>query len=488
MRTYRAAFSATLAALLAAALAPPAFAAGGGEASEKPDGFERLRSDPSPRASDRLSSLLRSARDSDQRFWIIHALGARLKEHSDPAALDALLDAAQDKDPKIRGPVLRALSGFTVLAKQDIGEGRLSRISAAAAAGRGDGDPAVRYGADDLTRTLELWKTPGLRTTPAPPPDEPEGGGYRGAALRTLRWLWVLLLPVIVLAWFLLGLPVLERESEEGRLAQAAWETLRRQRVFLAASGFLWLCLAGMLAGYGFDLLVLVLGSPLGDGSGAWGRFYFSAGVCLYLPGALAAAALAKNPSASAAASSLRFAPWAMALGAAVILLLWPMEIAYRLFLRRPRPSRAETAAADAFDTVLWALETGALRSAFMASAVSACEGHGLLPALRRARELFGEEPAPPRLGLGIFDARFALMCVAPMLAVLCALIARGQPVEWRVGAPIILLGCSLWSWLVLAGVLWAVALAFEGVGAAGTYRRLRGLDAPGGTGEGGHG
>lgn len=441
--------------LLALALLPAA--AGGARAADR---LGSLSADPSPKASARLAELYRTTKNPDQRLWVIHALGARLKERGELSALETLLTAAVEDVPGLRGPALRALMGFTAVPKRELGDGLLARLDAAARNGHQSPEPAVRYGAEDLQRALRLWKEPESRTTPEPPQEEPERG-LGEMLLRVLRWLWVLLMPVVVLAWLWLGLPVFEERGEEGRRARQAWGELAGQPLFLLFTGFVWLCLAAMLAGYGFDLLARALGRPLEPVEDGWLRFYLAAVLCAVLPGALAAAALARDPGRSVAAASLRHLPDALLVWLAVAA-LWPFELLYRLLLRRP--------AGPGAGPWRWALAAGSPRAGCLTAAVMAGENLGLLPALARCRELFPEPRRAP--GFTAFDARFAVLCAAPVLAFFCAIIARGQPVEWRVGLPVVLLGCALWSWAVLAGVLWAVLAALGGVEAAAELRR----------------
>lgn len=102
-----------------------------------------------------------------------------------------------------------------------------------------------------------------------------------------------------------------------------------------------------------------------------------------------------------------------------------------------------------------------------------------MIPALKRSGDLAGDPQSDEkRIGFACFDLRFGLLCAAPVLAFFCALVAKGQPVQWRVSWPLVMLGCSLWSWSVLIGVLFAVLQSLEGVAAARLYRRTAGSDA----------
>jgi hypothetical protein len=99
--------------------------------------------------------------------------------------------------------------------------------------------------------------------------------------------------------------------------------------------------------------------------------------------------------------------------------------------------------------------------------------GSGLIPAL------FEGAPAAPCLGLTAYDPRFAFLCAAPLTTILCALAAAAQPVDWRASRPYVLLGCTLWAWSVLAGLLSAGLAALEGAAAAARYRAAHGLESP---------
>lgn len=435
---------------------------------EPVDGLNRLRNDPSAAASARLGELYDRIQDADQRFWIIHALGARLREQADPKALETLFEAAKEENPTLRGPALRALTGFTSLGRKGLPSPLLARLNAAAVQGAKHSHPSVRREADDLHRVLKEWSDPrGKRARPR----ERASVGLWIYLVRPLRWLWVLLIPGMVLIWTGFGLPVFDGDTAEGRRARAAWAVLRRQRLFMSVTAFLWLCLAAMLAGYGFDLMALLLGTPFYGIPGGWLKVYFAAGFCIFIPGALTAAGLASQPAGSLAVSSGRALPRSLILAAAIFAFLAPMELIYRLLLRSRPKDGAKEPGPPRPASLAWILDTGAVRTGLLAASVMSCEDVGLMPALDRGRELFGDR-AKQRWGLGLasFDPRFALLCAAPVLAFICAVVAKGQPVQWSVSLPIVLLGCCLWSWCVLAGVLLAVSGTLEGVLAAGRY------------------
>ncbi len=437
-------------------------------AAEPADGLHRLQADPSDAASTRLGELYGKTKNTDQRFWIIHTLGARLRGRADAKALEVLLETVKEEDPALRGPALRALAGFTSLKKEEIPGPLLARLNAAAVQGAKHSHPSVRREADDLRRVLKEWSDPKSERTR---PRGPAPSGPWIYLVRPLRWLWVLLIPGMVLVWAGFGLPVFDGDAAEGRRARSAWAVLRRQRLFMSVTAFLWLCLAAMLAGYGFDLMVLLIGTPFYGMPGGWLKVYFAAGFCIFIPGALAAAGLARRPTGSLAISSGRALPRSLILAAAIFAALAPMELIYRLLLRsRPKDGPKEPGPPRPA-SLAWILDTGAVRTGLLAASVMSCEDVGLMPALDRGRELFGDR-AEQRWGLGLssFDPRFTLLCAAPVLAFICAVVAKGQPVQWSVSLPIVLLACCLWSWCVLAGVLLAVSGTLEGVLAAGRY------------------
>ncbi len=431
------------------------------------DSLDRLQTDPKPSASERLAELYKQTPDVDQRFWIIHALGVRLNEHNDPAALETLIAVAQEESVEgVRVPALRALADFSAQPRREMSTALLARLDAVASKGANAPSPFIREGAENLKRFLEIKRNPDRRTTPLPPEPATDRRWAKVVhhLLKWMRWLWLLVLPGVVVGWALLGLPVFEIAGEKGARARAAWGVLTGQKLFLLLTVFLWLCLSAMLAGYGFDLLVLAIGHPLVPVPASWLKAYFAAGLCLFLPGALLAAGLARRPGGGAAIACLQAVPGAMVLWIVVFTFLAPMEVFYRIFLRRS-VIRSDSGLLTRL------LETGALRTGFLASSVMACEDMGVVPALRRSRELIETGEGKIHLGLGAFDLRFALLCAAPVLAFFCALIAKGQPVRWSVSMPLVLLGCSIWSWAVLVGVLYAVIETLEGVTVAQYYR-----------------
>lgn len=427
-----------------------------------PDGFRKLETDPSSDASRRLASLYKKTPDPDQRLWILHALASRLSERGDGVALDALLEASKDKDAGLRNQALAALAGFSTLPKENVRPEWLGRLSAAAAAGLKDRDAGVQRGAGELQRAVRQWRRPEAGERPPQPEWQYESGVWPGL-VRKLKWLWLLLVPGCCLLWVFLGAPVLDADCPEGRAAAQCWGAVKRHQVLLALSAMGWIILTGVLGTAGFDILARSLGWPLYGESRNWLLSYLACGLCVFLPGALTAGACAQGGSVL---KQLRSLPSALAAASAAFLLLLPLEILYRLFLRRPRvQARPETAAAAAFDTLVWVLETGTLRSCYLAMGVMASEDLGLAPALARSRGLSEAEgrEAPARLSLSAYDARFILLFAAPVLACACGLMARGLPVQWHVSALVVLAGCVLWSWAVLAGVLFAFLQPLEG-------------------------
>ncbi|MFH2203604.1 MAG: hypothetical protein ABIJ96_10845 [Elusimicrobiota bacterium] len=436
------------------------------------DGLRRLEDDPSVAASAKLAELYSRTRDSDQRFWIVHALGVRLNEHDDGAALDALIAVAQEEENGgVRAPAMRALADYFSWGQRDVPDQLLARLDALAARGILAPSPAVKEGAETLKRSLQRQHNPASR-----PPSPPSGVKMArtklfGRLARTARWLWLLILPAVVTAWAVLGLPVFDLQGGAGARARAAWEVLLRHKLFFSVTVFVWLCCAAVIAGYGFDILALTLGRPLYDVSGGWVKAYFVVGICSFLPGALLAAALARRPEANAAAACLPFVPGVIALWFVVFAALLPLGLVYRLILRRGRAGRA----GGLFQRIF---ESGVFRSGYLAASVMACEDMGVVPALRRSVDLLGTAQAErTHLGLGVFDLRFALLCAAPVLAFFCSLIARGQPVQWTAPLAVVLFGCGLWSWAVLTGVLFAVVQGLKGICTARFYRDAENAD-----------
>jgi len=430
-------------------------------AGKEADSFGKLQIDPSSDASRRLAALYRNTPDPDQRLWILHALALRLGEKGDDVALEALLEASKDKNASLRGQALTALAGFSGLPRDRIRPEWLGRLDAAASTGMKDRDANVHRGALELQRAVREWRRPAPEETTPQPEWQYESGVWPGL-VRNLKWLWLLLVPGCFIVWIVLGAPVLDAGCPEGCAAARCWETVKEHRVLLVFSALGWLILTSVLGVTGFDILARSLGWPLYGESWNWLGSYFICGLCVFLPGALVAAGSARKVSML---GQLGLLPAALAAALAAFFLLVPLEILYRLFLRRPRvDAKAVTTAAAVFDTLLWVLETGTLRSCYLAMGVVAAEGLGLAPALGRCREVFDLPGAlPARLSLSAYDSRFILLCAAPLLACACGLMARGLPVQWHVSALVVLAGCVLWSWAVLAGVLFAFLQPLEG-------------------------
>jgi len=457
---------------------------GGTPGAPAGDALERLKADPSESAAKQLGELFKR-RSSNEKFWVVRALGARLSRFGEVSSLELLLKAAEDKDPTIRGTALRSMAAFTRIPEPELRRDWLARIDAAAVKGLKDPAPGVRGGAADLQRAIGLWKDPSSRKTPAPPED---ASGLRWRVLRlrrALRWVWIICLPVPLALWAFLGLPVLDREREEGRRAAAAWRVLCRQRLAVALSVGAWICLVLLLASYGFGLLVRFVGSPLHDPQWHGWRDTFLAAFFLFAPGFFAASGLARRAGGSVAVEWVRSFLPAVAFTAAAFCVLLPLELVYRVFLRRVRSERPSGTPAEEPRLRLfpWLMENGALRSAYAAACVMGREGFGLIPALRRAWELGsanggGSRMIPP-LGLGVFDGRFGLLCAAPVFVLMCGLSASGLPVHWQRPWPFVVFGCALWSWVMLVGALFSALQVLEGTLAAGAYLLASGEPLP---------
>jgi len=442
-----------------------------GGRSSASDSLEAFRNDPSPQMGQRLSALYEKIESPDQRFWLLQAFSFRLKEFGEELSLETLLDASEDNDPTVRGTALKGLIGFEAISSERLLGAWIARIDLAASRGIESKLPTVRENAVDLKRALDVWKDPSLKKDiPRPAPYVYPSRGIWPAFAGILRWLWLAVIPLCALIWIVLGVPVFDAETHEGRLAKTAWRVVSQQRAFLAGVFVLWLLLATLLAGYGFDLLVLVLGKPLYTPAGNWFRAYLAVSFCIFGPGVLLAAAISRNPGGSAAVGALRYFPHAIAMTLVVFVFLFPFEVLYRFFLRRV-VARDQTRPADFFEALMWSWEIGSMKSAYLASAIMVRERRGLIPAMVRALTLMRTlEREESKLNLASFDLRFGMLGAAPMLAALCALVARGLPVQWAAPFPIILGGCSVWAWSVLAGVLIAMVQMLRGALLAAKY------------------
>lgn len=430
------------------------------------DPFDRLKADPSPGATRRLRSLYESSKSRDIRFWIVQALGNRLRENADAGALEVLISAASDREPEVRGSALRAMAGFTALPKDALQGAALARLDSAALRGRFDKSPPVRLGAEELEQALRRYRDAG-----PPVPDIGRPAAAPPKAWRVLTWASTATLAALLAGWALLGLPVFDGAEGGGQAARSTWAALSGEKAFIAFLGVLWVCLALILAGHGFDQLLRIGGRGLGRGGGGWLIPYFAAGFCVVAPGVVACAGLSSGRFRWEA--FLQGLPRAAALSAVVFAVLGPAELLYRLLLRRA-PARSRALRRIGPRSIL---EAGSVRCACLASAVMASEGHGLLPALGRAVRI--SRRFPPRLGFSAFDSRFTLCFAAPVLGGLYLLFARALPLEWTAPKPLVVAACALWAWAVLAAVLFAVLQALEGVLCAAGYLSASGRPLP---------
>lgn len=404
------------------------------------DALERLGADPSPAATKRLGALYDKAPGRYERFWVVQALGARLRERKDPLALEALLRAARDREADVRRQALRELTAFGAIPSAASAGPLRARVEEAARRGLKDRSAAVRQGAEELRAVLDGKKDPRLASSP--PPDSPAPPPSR--LLRLLRILWWLSWPLLSGVWALRGFPVFA-EGQEGERARQGWREVVRSPGLAAFTALLWTLLAVLAAGCGFDLLARLCGRPLYRAAWSPLAAYFAGGFCVLAPGVLFA--VQRGRGASLAWGLLR----AAALSAAVFTVLLPAELLYRLLLRSRRAHHGLFAGL---------LEAGVLRAAYSASAAMR-EGAGLLPAFSRAAKSARELPAP--LGLEAFHPRFQRLCSGPAAFGLCVLTASALPVEWSVGALRAALCVLLWGLLVHAVLLFAVLQPVEG-------------------------
>lgn len=443
------------------------------------DALQRLVTDDSPDAGRKLTRLYHSTTNPDQRFWLVQAMAQRLRDRSDPEALEALLLAAQEVNSGVRGSALRALTVFDSLPREELNKERIEKIETVARLGIASPVGPVREAAIELERTLKIFKDPQSRDTPPPPKEhEIRGGGFLTRASGALRWVWIILFPVLGAFWAWSGAPVFDHKSRQGQRAAAAFLALSNQTLFLGICGFVWVNLAAIIGGYGFYAMAEILGHALYSPPGTWAAFYLSSGFCLLFPASLAAAGLARNPAGSLFANSLRSLPWAVLFSLVALIVFVPLEILYRLFLRRPR---GRDSAPDWLNVLLGVLDTGSFRSAHLAAAIAAREDRGLWPALVKVVEFLPAEARRRDFGLAGFDPRFVLLCGTPAMALLCTLVAKGMPVRWFVGWPIIMLGCGIWAWGVLATVLFALVQTLSAVDAAARVVRASGGGLPDG-------
>jgi hypothetical protein len=445
--------------LAACVLAAALGAAAGARAAGRADAISALESDPSASASERLKRLLAGTKSPDQRFWLVRTLGVRAKEHKDEAALEALYLTLKDSEPMVRGEALRSLAAFEVVGPERARARWLDRLDGAVRAAEKDRSPAVREGGRDLKRALEVFRDPAARGAP----DPAAGARPRWRLSRALGLVWVLVLPFSAGLWLLWGRPVFDASGPLGRRASAAAAELRRRAGLLAACAVLWGALGALLVGWGFELLIRALGEPASVG-GSWGAAYLAAWFCWAAPGAFAAAAAAREPEGDGLAAALEAAPQVALLSLAAGAVLGPAELLYKALWRRARRAGPSGAWAPLF-------EEGTTAAVARAAAAAAEEGVGLVPALA---EHAG--PGAPRLSLAAYDPRFAFLFAAPAVTLVCSLAASSQAAEWTAPRATVLLGCALWAWTVLAGLLGAVLAALDGLAAGARHRRRRGL------------
>ncbi len=442
------------------------------------DALSRLSADESPEAGQRLTKLYHATKDPDQRIWLVQALALRLKDYSDSTALDPLLHAAQEKDPGVRGTALRALTVFDLLSREDIGAQQLAKIETVAKLGIDSPNGSVRDAAAELERSLKFFKNPNARDTPPPPVEgESERFGFWKGAAGLLKWVWIFLFPFVGGLWVWGGAPVFDYDGREGRFSAASFSALSDQYLFLGLCGFVWMNLAALVGGFGFYALAEILGRPLYSAPGSWVAFYLSAGFCTFLPASLAAAGFARRPAGSLFMSALHSLPWAFVFAFFALTVFAPLEIFYRLFFKRSERRMSES---SGLSVLLGILDAGSFRSSHLAAAIAAREGRGVWPALEKAQKFIAEEGERRDFGLSGFDARFVLLCATPAMALLCSLVAKGMPVRWHVGWPVILLGCAVWAWGVLSIVLFALLQTLSGVDAAARVVRSGGGGLPG--------
>ena len=172
--------------------------AAGGTPRAEGDALRRLETDPSVSSVRRLVELSRSVRDGDQRFWVVQALGARLKARGEAEAFEALLRVgSEDPDPQVRGAALRALAESSPL-----DGARVSRLERVARAGADHPSGHVRRGARELERALESGRRDDGPSA-AVEKREASAAVARGVGgmLRVFGWTSAAVVPVLALVW-----------------------------------------------------------------------------------------------------------------------------------------------------------------------------------------------------------------------------------------------------------------------------------------------
>ncbi|MFA6093051.1 MAG: HEAT repeat domain-containing protein [Elusimicrobiota bacterium] len=417
------------------------------------DPLRRLEEDSSPKASARLKELYRRSQDRDQRFWVVQALGGRLRVRGDAEAAEGLLEAFKDREPDVRRQALRALSYFTALPRKALSAGLVGRLDAVVRKAEKDSSQSVRSGAAELREALKRYHAVPAVSDEAQSGEETSAepdvpGGRRWTRLFLLAW--IVFFPVLLSVWALRGFPVFSR-GPEGRLARSLWRRACSQPGRIAFTLALWSILAVLVSIRGFELMARWANGFALPSAGGLLAAYLAAGFCVLAPGVL----FCEGERDGDWACSLLHAA---VLTFAVFLFLAPAELFYRLFLR-PVPREDEPVSGGFIKT---ALRCGSLRTAYRACA-GMIQGGGLVPALRQG---LGAGPAG-RLNFLVFDGRFESFFAGPLAFGFCAVVGAAVPSQWTAASWRLALGASVWFLFVRTVLLFAALQPLEGLLAA---------------------
>lgn len=466
------------------------------------DRLSSLERDPSRGAARQLSRMYGSAKDADARLWLVDVFYARVREHQDPEALEALIQACADPSPDVRRRAVDSLEAFRFLPEGGARGDRLHRIREAARQASRDPVAGVRAAGERMaewarSREQEHPRAGGFgkagensngRTRTGADGNVPSARNRVGALLSwsgsgrpVLGVLtWVVCFQLLGFAWQRLTWAILRESGEAGRSLAAAWGRCVQRPAWLAVP---------ILSSVGVTVLlgwksarailiaaVLPHGGPLLEGWGAawsWLAVCAACGFIVLLGTSLFAwLAAGRDPMVGVWAAARRL-PDLMCLSLFLLFLAWPAGLALRLVRARP-----------AKETWRWAARSSAPWAGALSAALMAQEDLSWRQALRRASRLFPPEDDEERSRFfrrTLSQPQFLFPCLAaPALfafSLVPSVVGFGfSPTRlfglWFVSDAAFAVGFGAWSGALLAAAYWSWVTTLGGWQAALLCRR----------------
>lgn len=435
-----------------------------------------LERSAAPSATKELHALYQRTKSPDQRLWLVDALYGRAQTHKDPAAIDALLDAAEDKNLDVKRRALSALAGFRLFPEQTVRARWLARLRDLASRAEADADAGMNAAGLNLKQMIVRWEADRRGGAPqaAVSPDEaaPQGEPVprRGIGI----FLWIVSVQLMAYAWQKIGFFLLQQSGEAGRTLSQAWGHFERRPalvLFPVAGITAMVLLLGFLMARVFFLSAV----PLQVSGVAFGwtaglktvlEIYLIMGLLAYIPAALLGGYLTGPGGRSKLGPLLSRVTALTSIGLFALIVAWPLE----LLASAVRFKRLQT----------WSARIGSPLAALLAGVVMLREGLGARAAWRRASALFRDaDPGAALLAKTWLQPQFIVLCLAAPAMLALSLVpsmvfAGFRPTRlfalWFISDATFCVGFGVWAGILMIGAAYALILSVGGAYAAQRY------------------